>query len=206
MSAVRRFCLRLLHALRPNAAEAELEREIRAHLGVIEDDHRASGMSGEEARRAARRVLGGVALMKERHRDARAFMWADNLRQDVRIALRSLVRVPGFAVMVIGTLALGIGVTTTIVSVVNTVLVQPLPYEDANRLVRIVEQSPPGDGLGAAVERIELNEEWFLEWRARTKTLSATRGSSEEEPGYPSSYCGRTECRSVEEAQCRLAH
>jgi putative ABC transport system permease protein len=97
----------------------------------------------------------------------------EQVGHDVRYGARTLTRAPNVALAAVITLALGLGVTTTIFSVVNTVLVQPLPYEDANRLVRIVEHSPPGDGLGAAGERIELNEEWFLEWRARTKTLSA---------------------------------
>ena len=97
----------------------------------------------------------------------------EQIGQDVRYGVRTHSRAPNVALAAVITLALGIGVTTTIFSVVNTVLVQPLPYENANRLVRIVEKSPAGDGLGAAVERIEINEEWFLEWRARTKTLSA---------------------------------
>ena len=81
--------------------------------------------------------------------------------------MRTLSRAPSVAVAAVLTLALGIGATTTIFSVVNTVLLQPLPYEDSERLVRIVEQNPPGDGPRAAVARIEVSEALFIEWRSQ---------------------------------------
>jgi hypothetical protein len=74
MSAIRRVLLRLLHAFRPNAAESELEREVQAHLGIIEDEYRAGGMTETEARCAARRALGTVMRTKELHREARSFV------------------------------------------------------------------------------------------------------------------------------------
>ena len=137
MSALRRFLLRLFHAVRPGSAEAELDREVHAHLGVIEDEYRAAGMSADAARRAARRALGGVAQTKEQHRDARAFRWMADLRQDLRIAFRSLARVPGFAAVVIGTLALGIGANAAMFQLLNAVRLRPLPVARPSELAVI---------------------------------------------------------------------
>jgi predicted permease len=178
MNALRRFLLRLLHALRPGAAEAELDREVQAHLGVIEDEYRAAGMSREEARRAARRALGGVALTKDRHRDARSFNWIDNIRQDARIALRSLARVPGFVAVVIGTLALGIGANAAIFSVVYPVLLQTPPYPGADRFVRLALTFEATDGSGTKTYAAPVNFEdlQFLRARARTVTHLGTYG------------------------------
>ncbi len=153
--------------------EIELREELEFHLSAETDERHAAGLSEEQARSAARRDLGNVTLVVEDTRAAWGWNMVEQVRQDVRYGVRTLSRAPSVALAAVITLALGIGVTTTILSVVNTVLVQPLPYEDADRLVRIVEQSPPGDGVVAAVERIELNEEWFLEWRSRAQSLSA---------------------------------
>jgi predicted permease len=153
--------------------ETELREELEFHLSAETEERQAAGLSEEQARSAARRDLGNVTLVAEDTRAAWGWNMFEQVGQDVRYGVRTLSRAPSVALAAVITLALGIGVTTTIFSVVNTVLVQPLPYEDANRLVRIVEQSPPGGGRGAAVERIELNEEWFLEWRSRAQSLSS---------------------------------
>jgi putative ABC transport system permease protein len=136
MAAVRRFLLRLVHFLQPHRAESELERELAAHLGVLEDEYKRRGLTDADARLAARRALGGVAQAKDLHRDARSFRWLNDLRQDTRFAVRALLRAPGFTAVVVGTLALGIGANTAIFSVVNAVLLRSLPFPGADRFVQ----------------------------------------------------------------------
>ena len=132
MANIRQFLLRLASFLRFGRAEDELAREVAAHLRLLEDKFLAEGMTEAEARLAARRAFGGgVEQAKEHQRDARSFRWLDDARADVVYAVRSLGRNPGFAVAAIFTLALGIGAATAISSVVDTVMLQPLPFPAA---------------------------------------------------------------------------
>ena len=125
---MRRFINRLLSVFRSDRADSELTREMASHLALLEEEHRRHGMTPEDARLAARRTMGSIALTKDLHRDARLFGWLDDARQDVRFAARMLVRSPGFAAVVIFTMALSIGATTTLFGVVKQVLLTPLPY------------------------------------------------------------------------------
>src|SRR5262245_44646222 len=104
---------------------------------------------------------------------ASSLHWMDDLRRDVSYALRGLARNPGFGVAAIVTLGLGIGATTAVFSVVNTVLLQPLPYTDADRLVRIVERLPARNANTPPGRRTGMTWAEFNEWRTRTATLSA---------------------------------
>lgn len=137
MAGLRRWIARLLNSLRHTRAEAELAREMDAHLTQIEDDYRRRGLSAEAARRAARQAMNGVEQTKERHRDVRAFRWLDDLRRDLRYAVRGFARTPAFALAVVLTLALGIGANAALFSVVYGVLLRPLPYREADRLVLV---------------------------------------------------------------------
>jgi putative ABC transport system permease protein len=148
---MRRFLHRLLNALRPAAADDDLAREVTAHLALLEDEYRRRGMSGEEATLAARRAMGSVAHAKELHRDTRSFAWLEDAQRDVRHAWRLLVREPGFAAIALLTLALGIGATTSVFSVVSGVLLTPLPYPEPERLVRVF--GPPPNVTGMDGER-----------------------------------------------------
>src|SRR5262245_48280335 len=136
---MRRFILRIVALLRSSRAADDLDREISAHLTLMEDDLRRAGRSGSEARAEARRVLGGIEQTKERHRDTRGFVWLDDLLRDVRYAIRGLGRTPSFTVVAVTTIALGIGANTAIFSVVHAVLLNPLPFKDADRLVTVYE-------------------------------------------------------------------
>jgi predicted permease len=172
MATFRRFLLRLVHFFQPHRAESELERELAAHLGVLEDEYKRRGLTDAEARLAARRAFGGVAQAKELHRDARSFRWLSDLRQDTRFAARALVGAPGFTAVVVGTLALGIGANTAIFSVVHAVLLRSLPFPGADRFVRIATQFQPDDGSGIKTSVASMSFEDLEFLRSRSRTLS----------------------------------
>ncbi len=119
--------------------EDELDRDIREHLEMEIRDNLERGMSPEAARAAALRKFGNVARIKEDTRAVWGWMRLEQILQDIRYALRTLRKNPGFATVAIVTLALGIGMNTAVFSVVNAVLIKPLPYPDARRLVSLAD-------------------------------------------------------------------
>lgn len=141
---MRRFFAKLIALFRRRADESEMDREVAAHLALLAEDFERSGMAPSEAHHAALRAFGGVELAREASRDARSFVWIEQASQDLRHALRSFTKSPAFALGVILTAALGIGANASIFSLVHAVLLQPLPYRDADRLMTIAG-GPTGD-------------------------------------------------------------
>jgi predicted permease len=138
MGHLSRFLRRLLNVFRSDRDDALLDRELASHLLLLEDDYRRRGLPADEARRAARLALGGIERTKELHRDARSFVALDDLRRDLRHAGRLLRRNPGFTLTAALSLAIGIGATTTVSTVVNALLFQPpAGVVDAHRLTDI---------------------------------------------------------------------
>lgn len=145
--------LRRLSALfRRSHLDREMDEEMRAHLERETEQNLARGLSPQEARYAAQRAFGGVEQFKERERDARGFVWLEQLAQDVRYALRQLARAPGFTLVVVLTLALGLGVNSTVFMFVSDFFLRPLPVKEPERLVYVMQQSPRfGVPLGFSV-------------------------------------------------------
>src|SRR5438270_10708840 len=123
--------------LRRRKMEDQLEKELRFHLDEHAGELIARGLSPDEARRQARLALGGPEQVKEQCRDARGTRWAEDLRQDTQYAVRTLRRLPGFATVALLVLAVGIGATTLMFTVVNSVLLKPLSYPQPEQLLSV---------------------------------------------------------------------
>ena len=169
---MRRFVQRVLGLFRHGRAERELAREVDSHLALLEEEHVRRGAMPDQARAAARRAMGSVALANDLHRDARSFVWIDDMRQDLRFAARLLVRSPGFAAMVILTMALSIGATTTLFSLAYGVLMRPLVWSEPDRLVRLQETR------GGQVSRVPwtVSNAMYLAWRDQPATIEDIGG------------------------------
>ncbi|HWF84394.1 MAG TPA: ABC transporter permease, partial [Vicinamibacterales bacterium] len=142
--------------MRPSRAEPDLAREVAAHLAMMEDDFARRGLPRDEARLAARRAFGGVEQTKERHRDARSFVWLDDARRDVQYAARSLRRTPGFTLVAIITLALGIGANTAMFSLADAFMLRPLAVHDPARLITLGASDAQSHALGILAPMVDL--------------------------------------------------
>ena len=163
---IRHRLARLWALVRASRLDRELDGEIQAHLEMAERDALARGLSPDDARRDARRRFGGIAQLREVHRDDRSARWIETSAKDFRYGLLSLLRHRAFAAVAIGVLALGIGATTTMFSLVDSVLLRPLPYPDPERIVRIWEAPTP-----TTVN--QTTNGFFHEWRRRSISFEA---------------------------------
>jgi predicted permease len=137
MGAIREALNRVLSFFHKPQRDSDLDAELQSHIDLATEENLRNGMSPEEARRRALVRIGGVQQAKEQQREARGLPWLDILLQDLRYTLRTLGRDSGFTTIAILILALGIGANIVVFSVVNTLLLRPLPFPEPNRIVRI---------------------------------------------------------------------
>jgi putative ABC transport system permease protein len=150
--------------------DAELDEEIRAHFSMAVADRIARGESPDDAAAAARREFGNVGRVKETTRETWGGVWLDQLRQDVHYAFRSLRRAPGFTTAAVVTFALGIGVNTAMFTVVNSILLRPLPFRDPGRLF-IVSHVPANGMLSSEPGMFDRQ---YVSYRTTTRAFEAT--------------------------------
>jgi putative ABC transport system permease protein len=143
VSTLRAFLSRLRAVMRSRQLDDDLRQEIAAHLDEATEEFVEQGLSRAEARRAALRSFGGVAQAEDAHREQRAFVSFRDLGRDLRYAVRALRRSPGFSGVVLVVLAIGTGAVTSVFALLNTIVLQPLPYPQSDRLV-VIKHSAPG--------------------------------------------------------------
>jgi predicted permease len=174
MKALRRFLRRVAASTGGRQEDDRVREELGHHQALLIDEYTRAGMPHDEARRRARLTLGSPDAIVEAFRDQQRMRWMEDLIADVRYAIGSLLRTPGFAAVALVTLAVGIGLNAAIFSVVNAVLFRPLPFADSDRIVWLVSNVPGSVGQDHGSTRMTGNVVVadLLELRARAKTLS----------------------------------
>ena len=166
MRQLRALLVRLASIFDRGRLDRELAAELESHVAMHIDDNLRAGMTAVEARRQALLKLGGVAQVTERYRERRGLPLLENLIRDLRFAARMLLRNPGFSIVAVLTLALGIGANTAIFSVINAVLLRPLPFPRSERLVLLWAT----DAESGRTEDVTSYPN-FSDWRARSRSF-----------------------------------
>src|SRR5262245_30311456 len=152
MKWLRELLARVISFFRKKDRDREFDAELAAHLEMAMDEYIGQGMSAEEARRRALISLGGMDAARELHRESRGLPTLESILQDVRYSFRTLRRDAGLATFAILIVGLGVGASSTVFSVVNALLLRPLPFEDPERLAWIANSGV--DGLSRATAQV----------------------------------------------------
>ncbi len=167
--------------------DAELEEEIQAHLTLAEREEMESGRTGKEAQAAARREFGNVSVAEETTRDMWGWRWLADFFQDVRYAVRTLRQRPGFVTVALLTLALGVGATTVMFTLINGVLLKPLPYPEPDRLVAVHGHTDTWNTEIYGEQNVAYPD--FLDCRRESRSLEMAaalyNGGTVSKPGEP---------------------
>ncbi len=155
MKFLRRFFIRLSNLATGRSVDQRLQDEIAEHIALQIEENLSAGMAPAEARRQAALKLGAAEAIRESHHDEQSLPFIENLVADLRYAVRMLLRSPGFSFMAIATMALGVGATTAIYSVIDATLLHPLPYPNPTELTHIEDNLP---GVGAKDVGISIPE------------------------------------------------
>src|SRR5260370_8389700 len=168
--ASRGFFSRLRAIFSKARLDDEFNEELAAHVDLLASENEKAGMTSQEARRAALVRVGGRELTREIHRETRGLPFLEVFLQDFRYALRTLRRDAGFFIAAVCIVGLGIGASTTIFSVVNALLLRPLPFQDPARLVWIANDDGGTGGLSAQTVQVDP----FLELPSQNQSFSDT--------------------------------
>jgi putative ABC transport system permease protein len=172
MNRLRTFFSRLRAPLIREHQERDLALELDVHVQMLTDDNIRAGIPPEDARRQAQITLGGMESVKENCRDRWSIPLLESLLQDLRYAARGLLRSPGFALTILLILSLGIGANTAVFSVVNTVLLKPLNYNDPDRIVTLASQfKSEKKQFGPLFKQISVAD--FDDWHAQASAFEA---------------------------------
>src|SRR5437588_3099812 len=170
---------RLWNVIRARHVSDDIQQELETHLALLEEEEQKLGRSPGDARAAARRRFGNAALTNEKTREADLAGGLEAAKKDLLYAARVLRKSPGFSVFAALAIALGIGSTTLIFSIVNSLLLKPLPYAESQRLFMVWQRIPQED-------RVSLSTKEFTAWRQQPggfETLAAFTGSGFTIPG-----------------------
>src|SRR5688572_13100010 len=167
MKALRRFFRRLTSWTTSARDEEFLRAEIDDHVAMQAAEYVRDGLSPEEARREARLKFGSVEAIKESYRDQRGLPVLETLARDTRHALRRLRKTPGFTAAVLLTLALGVGANTAIFGVIESILIKPLPYPDADALVSVTHAAKGLPGI----ELLGLSGSQYFTYREQSRVF-----------------------------------
>lgn len=170
MSRLREMFARVAALFRFRVHDADMDEEFAAHLAMATEDYIAQGLEPKAARRAALIDFGGVQQAREQHRESRGLPALESWARDIQLAMRSLRRDPSLSFFAIAIVALGIGAATLVFSVTNTLLLQPLPFEDPDRLVWIANGSSPN----LSAQTIQVGN--LLDLRERSQTFEDMAG------------------------------
>ena len=166
MDQIRTLLARIASLFRRGKLDAELDEEVRAHIDLAIEENLRGGMSSQQARTAALRSFGGMTQTKEAYRTRRGLPWIETLVQDLHFGARTLGKSPGFTAIAVLTLALGIGGNTAVFSIVNGVLLNPLPFPHSEQLVTL-DESKPNFPQGS------ISYPNFLDWQRDNRSFSS---------------------------------